>query len=377
MTAPTSATWPQVDLLRCLRCGSRVKLGELARPGGYPELGPDGRIDCVGCPARYPLVAGTPRMVDGQLRAETPTIYPQARVAWNDLEGMWSRSDIPEQIVDSEHLTHRTATSFAYEWQRFGQLRPEWRKNFLDYLHPLSPEWLRGKRVLDVGTGSGRHARQAAELGADVVAVDVGEAIDVARRNLAPEVLTVQASAEDLPFEAGTFDLVMSVGVLHHLPDPAGALRAISRYARPGGFVHVYVYWHPPWRWHRAVLKLVSEVRRITVRLPHPLLHGFCYPLAAALLTGIVLPYRAMRGHNRLQGFAEALPLKAYADYPFAVLVNDQFDRLSAPIEHRYEAKEVEQMLVAAGLGQPRVVANHGWVGNARQPENNVERPAR
>jgi SAM-dependent methyltransferase len=228
---------------------------------------------------------------------------------------------------------------------------------------------LRGKRILDVGTGSGRHARQAAELGADVVAVDLGQAIDVARRNLPERVLTVQADAEALPFDHGTFDLVMSIGVLHHLPDPATALRAISPYARPGGYVHVYLYWNPPWQWHRAVLRLVSVARKGTVRLPHRVLHFLCYPLAGVLFLMIVLPYKHLRRIERLRKIAELLPLKTYADYPFSVLVNDQFDRLSAPIEHRHSAEQVQEMLTSAGLVEIRVVQNHGWVGNGRQPD--------
>jgi SAM-dependent methyltransferase len=314
---------PLVHLLRCLDCR-----------GALDEVSPQ-RLVCSRCSAAYPVDNGTPRMI---------------------------------RNASAHGVRNRTAESFAYEWERFGRLRPEWRKNFIDYLKPLDPEWLRGKRVLDVGTGSGRHARQAAELGAEVVAVDLGNAIDVARGNLPRGVLTVQADAEALPFAHGTFDLVMSIGVLHHLPDPAVGLRAISPYARPGGYVHVYLYWNPPWRWHRAVLRLVSLARKATVRLPHRLLHLLCYPLAAVLFLAIVLPYRELRRIERLRGVADLLPLKTYADYPFPVLVNDQFDRLSAPIEHRYSAGEVVDMLTSAGLVDPRVVQNHGWVGNGRRP---------
>lgn len=302
---------------------------------GHPLQQEAEEFECRTCGTQYPIVDGTVRMV---------------------------------RLGEVADVRAKTAESFAYEWGRFGELRPEWRKNFEDYLRPIEPSWLKGKRVLDVGTGSGRHAREAAERGAEVVAVDLGEAIEVARRNLPPEVLTVQADAEQLPFEPDSFDMVMSIGVLHHLPDPAAALRSIARYVRPGGFLHVYLYWRPPYRWHRAVLGLVSAVRRGTVRLPHGLLLGLCYPLAAALHLLVVLPYRTLRHRDTFRSLAEALPLKTYADYPFGVLVNDQFDRLSAPIEHRYEAAEVEAMLVAAGLEEVQVVANHGWIGHGRRP---------
>jgi 2-polyprenyl-3-methyl-5-hydroxy-6-metoxy-1,4-benzoquinol methylase len=157
----------------------------------------------------------------------------------------------------------RTADSFAYEWKHFGGLREEWEQNFKGYLQPLSEDWFAGKRVLDVGTGSGRHSHRAAMLGAEVVACDLGDAIDVARLNLPDSVLTIQADAEDLPLAEGSFDLVMAIGVLHHLPDTGRALRRIVRHARPGGRVHVYLYWVPKVRWHRWALRLVTRLTRI------------------------------------------------------------------------------------------------------------------
>ena len=42
--------------------------------------------------------------------------------------------------------------------------------------------------------------------------------------------------------------------------------------------------------------------------------------------------------------------MKQYARYPFRVCVNDQFNRLSAPIENRYTRAEVEAWLLRAGL---------------------------
>jgi hypothetical protein len=45
------------------------------------------------------------------------------------------------------------------------------------------------------------------------------------------------------------------------------------------------------------------------------------------------------------------------------VLYNDQFDRLSAPLEKRYDASEVRALLEAAGLRDVRVFARFGWIG--------------
>ncbi len=274
------------------------------------------------------------------------------------------RSSDPEAEV-----RRRTAESFAYEWEHFGQLRQEWEQNFREYLRPHEPESLRNRLVLDVGAGSGRHSYEAHRFGARVVAVDVGDAIHVARRNLPADVVTVQADAEELPFEDATFDFVMSIGVLHHLPDPRRALSSLARLVRPGGHIHVYVYWVPPRRWHRSLLRLVAAVRRVTTRMPRPLLRVLCYPIAAALFATFVLPYRATRDAPGLERVAGGFPLKAYADYPFRVCVNDQFDRFSAPLEWRFTAEEVKGMLIEAGFADVVVLDNNGWIGSGRRPD--------
>jgi hypothetical protein len=57
-----------------------------------------------------------------------------------------------------------------------------------------------------------------------------------------------------------------------------------------------------------------------------------------------------------------------YADHPFSVLVNDQFDRFSAPLERRYTAGEVREALTSAGLKEVVDLPNHGWLGDGRRP---------
>lgn len=361
--SPDFAAGELLALLRCLDCASRVRLAGLCERPGYPELGVDGWLCCEACEARYPLIAGTPRMLSGAMRARLWCDYPRSASA---LE----RAGVPRPAAKKRpaDVKQRTADSFAYEWRKFGVLREQWRKNFIDYMQPHPPESFVGRLVLDVGTGSGRHALQAALLGARVVAVDIGGSIDVARANLPAAALTVQADAERLPFAPGSFDFVMSVGVLHHLPVPERALAQIAPLARPGGSVHIYVYWMPERRWQARVLAGVAAVRRMTVRLPHPLLHALCIPLAALLAVGVVWPYRLLRRSPRARPLAEALPLKTYADYPFAVLVNDQFDRFSAPLERRYRREEVQAMLAGAGLVEVRVLPNHGWIGDGLMP---------
>ena len=320
-----------IALLRCIECGRTLENTGQA-------------LTCTGCRTSYPIIAGIPRFVPKALRSAVGRRNPEAAIK------------------------RETAASFGYEWSQFGSTRPEWRRNFREYMQPHPPEFFEGLWVLDVGTGSGRHARIAAELGAEVVAVDLGDAIEVARTNLPPEALAIQADAERLPLKPGSFDFVMSIGVLHHLPDTARALRSIVRYAKPGGRVRIYLYWKPQRRSHRVILAGVSAVRRVTTRMPHRLLHALCYPIAAVLWITAVGPYRLLSRSESTRRLADWFPLKTYANYPFGVLVNDQFDRFSAPIERRFDRSEVIELMRDAGLIDVETWPNYGWVAEGVRP---------
>ena len=265
----------------------------------------------------------------------------------------------------------RTAESFGFEWQQFRTVRPEWLRNFLAYMAPHGPEHFQGKLVLDAGSGMGRHAYHAAKFGARVVALDIGSAIDVAYRNAraAGEVLAVQADLDDPPLSRGVFDLVYSIGVLHHLPDPARGLRSLVRLARPGGEVRIYVYSDLRENWlKRALLPLTDLARVVTVRLPHRLLYLVSFPIALVLTAIFVLPARVLRRHSLTRRLAAAMPLAAYAEYPFGVCFNDQFDRLGTPIERRYGREQVRVWLEEAGLVDVEVLHHYGWIGHGRVP---------
>src|SRR5262249_3374686 len=160
-------------------------------------------------------------------------------------------------------------------------------------------------------------------------------AVDVAQSNCrgaAGERLFVQADLMDLPFAADSFDVAYSFGVLHHLPDPEEGFRRLVAQVRLGGRVLIYVY-HAlegqPVK--QAILRAVTAIRRVTVRMPHRLLLPLTNALGWGLYASVVMPYRVLSRFSATRPFAEHFPLKSYADYPVRVIVNDQFDRFSAP----------------------------------------------
>ena len=118
--------------------------------------------------------------------------------------------------------------------------------------YAASPEWLaamdllpatRG-RVLEVGAGHGVASFALAGAGWHVTALepDPSDLVGAgAIRRLATEnsldIRVVEGFGEQLPFEAGEFDLVLARQVLHHARDLRGLCREIARVVRPGGTV--------------------------------------------------------------------------------------------------------------------------------------------
>jgi 2-polyprenyl-6-hydroxyphenyl methylase/3-demethylubiquinone-9 3-methyltransferase len=96
-----------------------------------------------------------------------------------------------------------------------------------------------GLRVLDVGCGGGLLSEQFAAMGCDVTGIDRSvPTLEAARRHAEATGLSIrylEGSAESLPFDAGTFDVVCCCDVLEHVDDPDEVVREISRVLKPGG----------------------------------------------------------------------------------------------------------------------------------------------
>jgi SAM-dependent methyltransferase len=92
-----------------------------------------------------------------------------------------------------------------------------------------------GTRVLDLATGPGYVAAQAAERGASVVGVDVAAAMISVARRLHPDIDFREADVHELPFEDGSFDVVVGNFLIMHLGRPEHALAGFVRVLRPGG----------------------------------------------------------------------------------------------------------------------------------------------
>lgn len=286
----------------------------------------------------------------------------------------WAIRDGVPRLVPPElgKQQRETASAFGWQWQHFAELHPEFEAQFLDWLHPIGRDYFRGKRVLDAGCGAGRHAALAADFGArEVVAVDLSGAVDAARVNLAglDSVHVVQGDLLRLPLrtadQGGGFDLIYSIGVLHHLPDPHAGFRALLPYLRPGGTIAVWLYGYES---NGVVRHVVEPLRRVTTRVPRNALRAVAWPLAVGFHAAARGVYRPLSGTP----VGRSLPLDEYmtsvAEFSFRQNYGIVFDQLSAPTAAYVRGEELERWFAESGLSEVTISHRHGnsWRGSAR-----------
>jgi ubiquinone/menaquinone biosynthesis C-methylase UbiE len=115
---------------------------------------------------------------------------------------------------------------------------------------------------LDVGCGTGALAARLAAAGYDMVGADPSEGMLAVLRERAPAVTAVAAHGTSLPFADASFDLVISVAVMHHIADAGAVRRTLAemvRVLRPGG--RVVVWDHNPRNpyWGRLMARVPQD----------------------------------------------------------------------------------------------------------------------
>lgn len=190
-------------------------------------------VACPGCGRTYPVLDGVPHMV------------PPLEGVKAEIERFWSGGVLERQERGE------TAYSTDNPDRLLSYLREVESKYSSDGLFSseLKLSEVQGKRVLEIGCGSGGASLVMCQHGARVVAGDLSplRARNAARlHRLTPLndrfFVGVQLDAERLPFPDGFFDGIVSNGVLHHTADTAQAIREVHRVLAPGGVAAVMLY---------------------------------------------------------------------------------------------------------------------------------------
>jgi SAM-dependent methyltransferase len=258
--------------------------------------------------------------------------------------------------MSAENIDRRTVADFGREWGAFDQteLDPAEHKRLFDQYFAVFPfdDLPQNAEGFDLGCGSGRWAALVAPKVGKLHCVDpAAEALEVCRRRLAgrSNVEFHLAGADAIPLRDGSQDFGYSLGVLHHIPDTARAMRDAVRKLKPGAPFLVYLYYDFENRpaWFRAVWRASDLLRRAVAPLPF----GAKKAVTTALAAGVYWPLsRAALLLERTGMDVSNIPLSFYRNRSFYSLRTDALDRIGTRLEQRFSTTQIRQMMEDAGL---------------------------
>jgi SAM-dependent methyltransferase len=269
--------------------------------------------------------------------------------------------DAVVRFVDREAY----AESFGLQWRTFSRVQldngrladSERRLRAETGLHPADIE---GKLVLEAGCGMGRFldvvSRDRAAL---AVGVDLSTAVDAAAANLGQRanVLITQGDIFRLPFKPASFDVVYSIGVLHHTPSAERAFKTLVGLVKPGGTIAISVYaavMKPGVPWALNLFRRRAW-RVVTRRVPRKLM--LWWSQYAVPVFWVIDKIPVLRYVRYL------FPVLIYKNYPLEWSVLDTFDTYATELESRHRPKEVFRWFREMGLTEIDLLdSDDGWV---------------
>ncbi|GAA3024119.1 class I SAM-dependent methyltransferase [Streptosporangium longisporum] len=327
--------------LCCPRCrgplhgGSGGTGGAEGTPGGS-DGGFDGAFDgafdqgplrCVRCGARYPVDRGIPRFVP--------------RDGYADGFGFqWNRHRLTQLDSHVGMPISRDRLMTASGW---------------------SAGELRGRTVLECGSGAGRFTEVLCETGALVTSFDLSGAVhaNAASNGRFPNLRLVQASVYEPPFPRESFDFLVCLGVIQHTPDVRRTFTTLLDQLRPGGRFCVDVYAAPV-----AYPHLRQLIRPFTRRMPPERL----YPLverAVPRLLPLSMALSSVPGVG--QGLARLVPVANHrhlglkdAETMREWSVLDTFDWLSPRYEKPQFRRTIRRWTEDLGLREVSIGRRRG-----------------
>lgn len=220
----------------------------------------------------------------------------------------------------------------------------------------LDTGFLVGADCLDLGTGIARWAVAMIQLGAaSVLGIDFSrECLEEAERRLegwsgADRIELRHGDIYKLPGELGErFDFVCANGVIHHLPDPAEALKVMARCTKPGGRGFVFVFSKNDTPWWPSVELMRKLLAPVPIDFAHRTLKFFEVP-GAKIFNTLDYSYTPIQHKLDREWFEHALRDAGYRELTYLEggVIHDSVlrARLFEPDRRLFGVSEVRYLL--------------------------------
>jgi ubiquinone/menaquinone biosynthesis C-methylase UbiE len=258
--------------------------------------------------------------------------------------------------MTKENYDSDVIDDFGDEWDAYDQSSVDYaelEKQFLDYFKLLSwDESITNGVGADFGCGSGRWARFVSDKVKSLICIDASEkALNVAKRNLTDKnnCRVLQAKVGELPIPDNSLDFAYSLGVLHHLPDTAAAIKDCVSKLKSGAPFLIYLYYafdNRP-KWFAFIWKCSDIFRRIISKMPFVIK----YPLSNIIAAIVYYPLARLTLLIEKMGVDVInAPLTEYRAKSFYTMRTDALDRFGTRLENRFSQVQIKKMMEDAGL---------------------------
>ena len=189
-----------------------------------------------------------------------------------------AQSDYPAEIFNSD-LPPEARVGCAWAYFKTNPLTRYLFRRRVEIAFGLLPDrsW---DRALDAGTGAGFLLPTLAHVAHEVEGVDISPVLEYVHAMLdkrgVRNVRLQQADLLHLPFEAGSFDLIICLSVIEHIPEPDVAFAEMARVLRPGGIVIVgYPLEHALLRFFENLIRFEKRIYHLIRRDPKQMKGSF------------------------------------------------------------------------------------------------------
>ncbi|MBC8284596.1 MAG: class I SAM-dependent methyltransferase [Nitrospinae bacterium] len=266
-------------------------------------------------------------------------------------------------MTSKANLDAKTIEGFGDEWSRFDQseLSDQERNAIFESYFSIFPwhELPEAAKGMDVGCGSGRWAKLVAPRVGHLYCIDPSNALNVARKNLAPNnnCEFYQATVDAMPIENSSLDFGYSLGVLHHIPDTQGGIEACVKKLKPGAPFLIYLYYafdNKP-GWFSFFWRLSDTLRKIISRFPY----GLRYFVSQIFAVLVYFPMAKIAWVlEKIGSKVDNFPLSAYRNLSFYTMRTDALDRFGTRLEKRFTRKQIQNMMEKSGLERIKFSSN-------------------
>ena len=256
------------------------------------------------------------------------------------------------------NLKTRTISDFGDQWTTYRENPGAYgdKETLADVFGPLlSLDAVRDARVIDIGSGSGRIVNMLLDSGAaHVTAVEPSQAMSVVKENTAKrsgQVTYLQVPGDQLPSDLGA-DLAVSIGVIHHIPEPKPVIKAMHDALRSGGQILIWLYGAEG---NRLYLMFALPIRVLTQRMPDKMLWGFSaflsWFLSAYIAICKAVPFLPMRNYMK----------NVVGKWTPEVRKVTIYDQLNPAYAKYYSRKDAIALLEGEGFTNVQAYHRHGY----------------